>query len=271
MTSVNHNDLTIGGYIPGDSLLHRLDPRAKFICFLLLMITVFGTSSGSIVGVCLCVSISLGWAAHIGARIWHWVFKRFSWLLGLAGGLNLFLRDGREIMIPLGVSLPFTLDGLFHALFFTTQLAVGVALSIILTATTKPEALVRALAGLATPFKWLRLPVDEGLQAMLMALRFAPMLQEELRGILEAQKARGVDFAAGGLRRRAKILSSVIGPALLGTLRRGDRLAMAMAARGFRPGKTRSEFRPLIFSMKDLAAVCGTLVFSATMLCLEVW
>jgi len=271
VTSANLNDLTLGGYIPGDSLLHRLDPRAKFLCFFLLMITAFGTSHGAPVLPCLCASISLSWAAHIGFRVWYWVLKRFAWLLGLAGGLNLFLKDGREIMCPLGIVLPFTLDGLLYALFFATQLAVGIAFSIILTSTTKPEDIVRALARLARPLKSLKLPVEEGLQAMLMALRFAPMLQEELRSILEAQRARGVNFKMGGLRVRAKTLSSIVGPALIGTLRRGDQLAVAMAARGFRPGQNRSEFRPLVFSGKDLVAVVGTSFFAFSIFGLEVW
>jgi energy-coupling factor transport system permease protein len=269
MPGSSYNDLTIGAYIPGDSLVHRLDPRAKLVCFLVLVITVFLSSSGTIIGACLCASIFLGWMANLGVWMWSWVLKRFAWLLGLAGGLNLFFGGGAKNMTVYGITMPFSLDALTDALFFTTQLAAGIAFSVILTATTKPTDLVRGMGKLANPLKRLRLPVDEGLTAMLMALRFAPMLQEELHSILEAQKARGVDFGAGGLRTRAKILSSVFGPALIGTLRRGDQIAVAMAARGFRPGHTRSEFRPLLFLRRDLFAVIGTALFAITVIIME--
>jgi energy-coupling factor transport system permease protein len=209
--------------------------------------------------------------AGLGVWMWAWVFKRFAWLLGLAGGLNLFVGDGAKTTTVYGFTMPFSPDALGQALFFTTQLAAGIAFSIVLTATTKPTDLVRGMGKLAAPLKRLRLPVDEGLTAMLMALRFAPVLQEELRSILEAQQARGVDFGTGGLRTRAKILSSIIGPALIGTLRRGDQIASAMAARGFQPGHTRSEFRPLVFLRRDLLAVVVTALFAVTVMLMEIW
>jgi energy-coupling factor transport system permease protein len=173
-------------------------------------------------------------------------------LLLVAVANILFISKG-TVLTAGTLSLPVTDEGLRKGLLFTLQLAQAVMLSMCLTLTTSPIQIARACRKLAAPFRRY-LPVDQTGLVILMAMRFVPLLQEELRFIVDAQKSRGVEFGSGGLAVRAANLSAVLVPALSNTLRRADMLANAMKARGFDPNRPRSEYEPLEFSSLDKKA-----------------
>jgi len=257
-------DISIGGYLPGDSLLHRLDPRTKLAGFVALLVCVFGGQS-AVAGAASAIAVfGLACASGVGIRVWWWGLARFSWMLLIAAGFNAVLHKGGLPIVVLGHELPLTHEGLVTGLKFGAELVQAIMLSMILTFTTTPRDLTRGCERLARPLERFHVPVREFAVVTLLAMRFVPLLQLELRAIVDAQKSRGVDFTHGGLAARSRNLVAVLVPALLGTLRRGDLLAEAMAARGFRPNAPRSEYRPLRFSRGDHMAFAG---FAAFLLC----
>src|SRR5208283_4122392 len=252
-------DVSIGGYVPGVSVLHRLDPRTKLVGLTLLLIGVFATRSNVGLLITCCVVLTLIFLCRIGWRVWWWGLLRFSWMLLIAAGINMvFNSDGQPVVFRQW-ELPVTEQGVQAGLTLSLQLLQAIILSMVLTFTTTPRDLTRGSEHLARPLKRLRVPVEEAGVILLLAMRFVPLLQQELRTTIEAQKSRGVDFGQNGVVLRSKNLVAVLVPALVGTLRRSDRLALAMTARGFRPGKPRSEYKPLSFAALDY----GTFIFLA--------
>ncbi|MBI5250105.1 MAG: energy-coupling factor transporter transmembrane protein EcfT [Desulfomonile tiedjei] len=250
-------DIFIGAYIPGDSALHRLDPRTKLAGMVIILGTVFLLKSPLNQGIACVATAAIAVLTAAGVRIWFWSLKRFVWMLVFATAANvLFVREGTA-MTAGTLSLPFTDEGLRKGFFFTLQLAEAIVLSMCLTFTTSPIQITRACRRLSRPLRRF-LPVEEIGLVLLLAMRFVPLLQQELRYIVDAQKSRGVEFGRGGPAIRAANLAAVLVPAVSNTLRRADILAEAMAARGFQPGQSRSEYEPLQF--RSLDGKAGALV-----------
>lgn len=258
------NDISIGGYVPGNSPLHKLDPRTKLLGLLVLLVAVF--SSGSLSGTVASVTAAFGLAALSGAGwpIWAWSLSRFKWMLALAFGANLFVVSGGSPVVAAGTPLPVTDQALRFSCLFTFQLTAAIMLSMTLTFTTTPTELMKGCHRLAYPLKRIGLPIDELGLVLLLAMRFVPLLQEELRTTTDAQKARGVEFGAGPIVARARNLLSVLMPALTAALRRAELLAVAMAARAYRPGAPRSEYRPMRLRTVDWL---GLLIIAGFILC----
>jgi len=247
-------DIAIGGYLPGDSILHRLDPRTKVLSLILMLVVAFCYRSfaGAI-----AIAFGIGLAAHLcgaGWRIWVHQMRRFKWMILIAAGLNLLFSQSGESLRIAGVQLPFSVEGVKSSLLICVQLIEAIVLSMALTFTTSPAELTKGFERLARPLKYLKVPVDDISLIFSLAMRFVPLLQQELSEIVDAQKSRGVEFGQGTLMDRARELISILSPVLLGTMRRADLLAVAMSARGFSPGQPRSEYKPLRFSRLDALA-----------------
>ncbi len=254
-------DVSIGGYVPGVSVLHRLDPRTKLMGLIVLAIGVFATRTDPGMLITCCIVTALIFLCRIGWRVWWWGLIRFSWMLLIAGGINVVFNSGGEPITLLHWKLPITEQGVHAGLTLTLQLLQAIVLSMILTFTTTPRDLARGAERLARPLKRFRMPVEEAGVVLLMAMRFVPLLQQELRTTIDAQKSRGVDFGQGGVVAKSRTLVAILVPALTGTLRRGNLLAVAMTSRGFRPGKPRSEYKPLKFGRADYGAFIFLTVF----------
>lgn len=254
-------DIAIGGYVPGDSILHRLDPRVKLMGLLLLLIGIFLTRNPVGAAINLCLVGSLAVLSEAGRRIWLWGLRRFAWMLVMVAVINLALNWHGTRITVLGWESPISTQGLKNSGLFTVGLVQAILLSMTLTFTTTPRQLTAAFQRMASPLKRLGAPVDEIALVLLLAMRFIPQLQMETMGIVDAQKARGVEFGSGKLSDRAANFIAVLGPAMTASFRRADSLATAMTARGFQPGKARSEHKPLRFSKIDWLAGCLTGLF----------
>ncbi len=253
--------IVIGSYIPGDTILHRLDPRTKIAGFLLIVAGIFAAGSPAGVSASLLMVLVPAVLSGAGLRTWSSGFRRFVWMLAIIALVNLAFNTYGAPLTVTGRQLPITTEGLRSSILFTAQVAEVIVLSMVLTFTTTPQEVARGCARLAQPLKLLRVPVEEIGLVLLLAMRFVPLLQLELRESVEAQAARGVEFDRGNLVSRARNLIAVLVPALEGALRRADILATAMVARGYRPDRPRSEYNPLRLAGRDYAAVCLVVAF----------
>jgi energy-coupling factor transport system permease protein len=245
------HDIAIGAYVPGYSVLHRLDPRTKLIAAAVLLIAIFAASQPLAVLIHAAIVALLAVMTAAGWRVWLWGLSRFTWMLVIVAGTGLFFHPGGQVVVVWERELPFTVESLAASSLFTAQVAEAIVVSLTLTVTTTPTQLTRGLERLFRPLRIVGVPVEEVALVLLLAMRFVPLLQQETRTIIEAQRSRGVEFSRGNLIIRCRNLMAVFVPALVSTLKRADILALAMTCRGFQPGKPRSEYRPLRLASSD--------------------
>ena len=254
----------ISQYYPGDSWLHRADPRAKFVAVLSLAIALFVRDSFAALAVYAAAGVlAFALAGVPGSWLWR-ALRPALWLIGLTFLAQVLFAPGE----PFATLGPFELsvEGLRLAGFLSVRLLVLILIGSVLTLTTAPVALTDALAWLGRPLRRLRVPSDELALMVTIALRFVPTLLMELDTIMRAQRARGADFSRGGPVRRARALVPVLVPLFVVSFRRADDLALAMEARCYTPGAARTRLRPLRARPGDfvlLAVTAGVIVFAS--------
>lgn len=253
-------NITIGQHIPGDSVIHRLDPRTKILGTTFLIVLLFLVNG--FIGYGLA---ALAIAAVIVASELPWRFvlrglRPLMVILILTVGLNLFMTEGREIFRLWFLSV--TWEGLVRGLMMGTRLILLIIGTSLLTLTTSPIQLTDGIETLLKPWRKIGVPAHELAMMMTIALRFIPTLLEETEKIMKAQMARGADFQSGGLMQRAKSLVPLLVPLFVNAFRRADDLAIAMEARGYRGGEGRTKFRELRFQRIDAVALVLIVVFT---------
>jgi energy-coupling factor transport system permease protein len=240
---------TITQYVPGHSALHRLDPRVKVVAVTTLAVALFVRDSYAALAVFGAVALAAVLLSGVPAR-WFWRgLKPLLWLVGLTFVVQVLFAPG-EAFFTLG-PIHLTWEGLERATFLSVRLIILVVTGALLTLTTPPVALTDALAWLTRPLRRLRVPTEELALMVTIALRFIPTLLMELDTIMRAQRARGAEFARGGVVTRARALVPVLIPLFVVSFRRADDLALAMEARCYRPGLTRTRLHPLAAGAGD--------------------
>jgi energy-coupling factor transport system permease protein len=246
----------IAQYYPGDSIVHRLDARAKFVAVGALAVALFVRDSFAGLGVFAAAGV-VAFALSGVPAAWFWrAFRPLLWLIGLTFLTQLLFAPG-EPFFSWWV-LDFSWEGLQFAAFLSLRLLVLVLIGSVLTLTTTPLALTDGLAWLGRPLRRLRVPTDELALMVTIALRFIPTLLVELEQIMRAQRSRGADFGSGGPIRRAKALVPVLTPLFVVSFRRADELALAMEARCYRPGILRTRLHPLSAGVADAVLLAAT-------------
>ena len=245
-------DVTIGQYLPGDSLLHRLDPRSKINGVLFFMISLFVINN--MVGYWLMVicSIALILLSRIPLKYFLKGIKPLLLIIILTVILQALMTPGE--IIWQWKFLHVTKEGLIQALFMGTRLVLLVSITSLLTLTTTPIVLTEGIEKMLNPFKVIGVPAHELAMMMTIALRFIPTLIEETDKIMKAQAARGADFESGNLIKRVNALIPILVPLFLSALKRAEDLATAMEARGYHGGEGRTRLKELHFAGKDYGA-----------------
>lgn len=234
----------IAQYYPGTSVIHRLDPRAKFVAVSALAVALFVGDSFLTLGLYAAASLVAYLLSGVPA-VWFWrAFRPLLWLVGLTFVVQVLFAPPGQAFWSFG-PIHLSWGGVQTAAYLTLRLLVLVLAGSVLTLTTPPIALTDGLAWLGRPLRRLRVPTDELALMVTIALRFIPTLLVELETIMRAQRARGADFSSGGLRTRAKALVPVLVPLFVLSFRRADDLAVAMEARCYRPGVVRTRLYPL--------------------------
>lgn len=252
-------DITIGQYYPADSVLHRLDPRVKFIGTFLFLISLFIADSfwGYVLATCFLVGIIL--LSRVPVKFMLKGLKPLFIILIITVLFNLFLIPGKELW-SLGF-LTITVEGIQQAVKIGVRLIYLVIGSSVMTLTTTPNQLTDGLERILRPLNKIKVPVHEISMMMSIALRFIPILMEETDKIMKAQIARGADFESGNLIQKAKSLVPLLVPLFISAFRRADDLAMAMEARCYHGGDNRTQMKPLMYHSRDYWAYAVALAY----------
>jgi len=257
-----YNDITLGQYYPGDSVLHRLDPRSKIIVTISVMSGLLLSEKWFIIVALAVIFFSAAALARLPIDLLLRNLKPFILLFVLTVLINLFWTPGRMMgRVPL-LGLRMTVEGLHIGIIYGMRLMLLIVVTALLTLTTSPIDLTDAMEKLASPLKRLRMPVHETALMLTLAMRFIPTLIDEAGRIRNAQLSRGADFS-GSLVRRIRGLIPLILPLFVSAFRRADELALAMDARCYTGGEGRSTYSRLRFRPADYFLIAASAVFLA--------
>ena len=260
-------DITIGQYYPAKSVLHRLDPRTKFLGTLGFLISVFlfHTFLGYAVATVFLVAMIA--ISKVPVKFMFKGLKAIVMILLITVVFNIILTPG-EVLWRFGI-IKVTKEGLVLAGRMAIRLVYLVIGSSIMTLTTTPNHLTDGLERLLRPLNKIRVPVHEIAMMMSIALRFIPTLMDEANKIMKAQMARGADFESGNLVQRAKAMVPLLVPLFVGAFRRAEELALAMEARCYHGGEGRTRMRQLKYGSRDAIAAGIMIALLAVILLLN--
>ena len=261
-------DITLGQYFPGNSPVHRLDPRTKLIMLVVYIVALFCAVSWvsyGIVFLFLAVTIAI---SKIPVKALVRGMKPLVLVLVFTGVLNLFFTVGEGKPLVDFWVITIYREGVVRAIFMLIRILMLISGTFLLTYTTSPISLTDGLESLLGPLKVIRLPVHELSMMMCIALRFIPTLIEETDKIMSAQKARGADFETGSLLQRVKALVPILVPLFISAFRRADELATAMECRCYQGGEGRTKMKLLRYSYYDFVslAIGAVLVVAVNLL-----
>ena len=263
-------DITLGQYFPGNSPIHRLDPRTKLIWLIGYIVALF--TAGNWISY-LVVFLFLAFVVALSTIPLKSILtglKPLVFILVFTGVLNVFFTTGEKPLIAFGVVRIYR-EGIVRAVFMMTRIFMLICGTFLLTYTTSPISLTDGLESLLGPLKKLRLPVHELSMMMCIALRFIPTLIEETDKIMSAQKARGADFESGKLMQRVKALIPILVPLFISAFRRADELATAMECRCYQGGDGRTKMKLLRYKLPDFKAFLLLAVLICAVILLRVF
>ncbi len=242
-------DITLGQYYPGNSCIHRLDPRTKILAVLFYMVMVFLANSPLSYGI-LIGFIVLGAAlAKLPAGLLLRSIKPL-WIIILLTKVIHFVTEPGEVLRQWKF-LTITKEGIVLGVKMSLRLVLLLLVSSLMTFTTSPIVLTDGIESLLRPFKKIGVPAHELAMMMTIALRFIPTLLEETDRIMKAQMSRGADFSSGNIMKRAKNMLPILIPLFISSFRRADELALAMEARCYRGGEGRTRMHELVYGKGD--------------------
>ena len=256
-------DITLGQYFPGNSPIHRLDPRAKLVALILYIVALFLAEWFITYAIMLAVLIVVVALSTVKPKALLRGMKPILILLIFTAVLNMLYTPGRELVSFWVFTI--TYEGILHAFFMVVRIMMLISCTFLLTYTTSPLALTDGLEGLLSPLKKIKVPVHELAMMMSIALRFIPTLIEETDKIMSAQRARGADFDSGNLIEKAKAMIPLLVPLFISAFRRADELATAMECRCYHGGTGRTRMNQLRFRPAD-----GMFMLIALVLCVGV-
>lgn len=247
------NKLILGRYIPGDSVLHRMDPRAKLLASFYYIGIIFLARTWQAYALLLVFTLALIGISKIKLDFFIKGVKPLLWLILFTVLLQIFFTRGGHVYWQWGF-LTLTQYGLINGAYIFLRFVLIIFMSTLLTLTTPPLSLADAIESILKPLKVVHFPVYEVALMLSIALRFVPTLMDETTKIMDAQRARGVDFGEGDLFQQMKAIVPILIPLFVSSFNRADDLATAMEARGYQGGEGRSKYRILKWRTRDTVA-----------------
>jgi energy-coupling factor transport system permease protein len=269
------NNIALGKYIPGSSFIHKLDPRNKILIMILLMVAIFWDVGTLRFPLYIVLSIFIYVLLRISGISIKTIFKSLKPMMFMMIFLfiiNMFVYQEGYILFTIPF-LNFTLylESITQTLFIIIRLALMLAVTTILTTTTKPLDMTYGLEWYMSPLKVIRFPAHEIAMTISIALRFIPTILEETERIIKAQKSRGVDLEEGKLKEKIGAIISLLIPLLISSFQRSEELSDAMEARGYNPSAKRTRYRVLKFKLSDLFAALITVILLTLVILLGVY
>ena len=261
--------ITVGQYYNADSPIHRLDPRIKLLsvfAFITLLFVANSFAGYLFAAACLFTVI---FVSKVPFRLMFRGLRTLIFILAFTAALNIFFTPGETVIFQFWI-IKMTLEGILFASKMCFRLILLIIGSSVLTLTTSPIQLTDAIEYILKPFRKIGVPSHEIAMMMTIALRFIPILSEELDKIMKAQIARGADFDTGGIIRRAKNLIPLLVPLFISAIRRADELATAMEARCYRGGGGRTKLKVMRLARRDGMAVCLIFLFASGIITIKI-
>lgn len=263
------NNIVFGKYIPLDTPIHRLDPRAKILAMLIALVAIFIPAGWYGYGIIAVVILFVIYLSKIKLKVIFKAFKPMIFMMCFLLVINVLSVKEGTLLLDLGF-LEIYSKAIIDTLYIIVRLLLMIMITTILTMTTKPLDLTLGIEYLLTPFKKIGVPAHEIAMIISIALRFIPTIIEETMRIMNSQKSRGVDFEEGKLKEKISAIISLIVPLFSVSLLRADELANAMEARGYVPQAPRTRYRRLKYERRDLILVIGAFLLLALMITLAI-
>ncbi|EOC6391345.1 energy-coupling factor transporter transmembrane protein EcfT [Enterococcus faecium] len=262
------NKLIFGRYMPGDSLIHRLDPRAKLLASFYFIGIIFLANNWETYLLLAFFTLLSVFLSKVDLKFFIRGIRPLIWLILFTVALQVLFTSGGETYWSWGV-FHITEFGVMNGLFIFYRFVLIIFMSTLLTLTTPPLELSDAIEYLLRPLKAVRFPVHEISLMLSIALRFVPTLMDETEKIMNAQRARGVDFGEGNLVQKMKAVIPLLIPLFVSSFNRAEDLATAMEARGYKGGEGRTKYRVLHWHNRDTMVIIAFVLLTVLLIFLR--
>ena len=262
------NNLILGRYIPGNSIIHQLDPRGKLLSMFLFIFLLFWANNIQTNVLLFAFVFGLMYVTRISVAFYVKGLKSMIFIIAFTTLFQLFATSQGTVLYYWWF-FRVTDQGLMQAAIIFCRFLLIIFYSTVLTVTTTPLSLADAVEKILTPFKIIKVPAHEIGLMLSMSLRFVPTLVDDTNRIMNAQRARGVDFGEGNLLKKIRSFIPILIPLFASSFKRADALAIAMEARGYRGGEGRTRYRNLQWKIKDTLAIVVILLLMLLVFCLK--
>lgn len=260
--------LILGRYIPGNSMIHRLDPRSKLLAMFAFLLLIFWANN--LITNVLIIAFVFAMVLLSQIRLSFFIngLKPMIGIILFTTFFQVFFTPGASILWEFWI-FKVSIEGLQQALIIFIRFVLIIFFSTLLTLTTTPLSLADGIESGLAPLKRLKVPVHEIGLMLSMSLRFVPTLMDDTTRIMNAQRARGVDFNEGNLIQKVKSVIPILIPLFASSFKRADALATAMEARGYQGGEGRTKYRVLEWKLPDTCAVIVMILLGVTLYVLK--
>lgn len=253
--------LLLGRYLQGDSFIHRLDPRTKFLATFLFIIIVFLANNWLTYFILAIFTMIALLASKIPMSFFWNGVKPLLWVILFTVLLQMVFTTGGDVYVEWAF-IKITSYGVINAIFIFLRFMFIIFISTLMTLTTPPLQIADAMESIMKPLGKIGVPVHEIALMLSIALRFVPTLMDEAQKIMNAQRARGVDFGEGNLFEQMKAIIPILIPLFVSSFNRAEDLATAMEARGYQGGTGRSKYRVLTYGKIDGIAATSLVILT---------
>lgn len=260
--------LILGRYMPGNSVIHRMDPRAKLLTSFYFIGIIFLCNNFLSYGLMFGFTLGVVFLSKINLRFLIKGVRPLIWLILFTVILQLLFTQGGEVYWQWGF-ISITEFGVLNSMLIFCRFVLIIFMSTLLTLTTPPLSLSDAIEYLLKPLTVVRFPAHEVSLMLSIALRFVPTLMDETEKIMNAQRARGVDFGSGNLMDKMRAIVPLLIPLFVSSFNRAEELATAMEARGYQGGDGRTKYRQLKWHGRDSLAILTYAVLTVGLLWLR--
>lgn len=244
------DNIIIGTYVPGTSLVHRMDPRAKLLMVFLYVFIVFLANNIPSYALLTVFTLFVVFLTHVPFSFIYKGLKPVLWIILFTFLLHILVTKEGPLFVKYGWFEIYE-EGIRQGIFISLRFLLLIMMTSLLTLTTTPIEITDGMESLLGPLKKLRFPVHELALMMSISLRFIPTLIQETEKIMKAQTARGADFTSGPIKDRMKAVIPLLIPLFISAFKRAEELATAMEARGYKGGEGRTKLRSLKWDMTD--------------------